>query len=69
LFIRGEFTEVALVFDSAARLWRLRICKQKTPLGQPITYEIVFKEQYAPTTEKAVELADRILDVELQDEE
>jgi hypothetical protein len=68
LFIRGEFTDVALVFDSTAKLWRLKICKRKTPLGQPVAYEIVFKEQYAPTVEKAIELANRILDVELREE-
>jgi hypothetical protein len=53
--------------DSAARLWRLRICKKKTPLGYPIAYEIAFKERYSPTPGQAISLANTILDVELGD--
>jgi hypothetical protein len=68
LFIRGKFSDVALIFDSTAKLWRLKICKRRTPLGQPVAYEIVFKEQYAPTVEKAIALANRILDIELREE-
>jgi hypothetical protein len=66
-FIRGGVTEVSLLFDSAARLWRLRICKKKTSLGHPIAYEIAFKERYGPTPAQAISLANTILDVELRD--
>jgi hypothetical protein len=66
-FIRGEFTQVSLLFDSAAGLWRLRICKKKTPLGHPIAYEIAFKKRYSPTTDLAISLANTILEVELPD--
>ena len=66
-FIRGGVTEVSLLFDSAAQLWRLRICKKKTPLGYPIAYEIAFKERYSPTPAQAISLANTILDVELGD--
>ncbi|HET9374199.1 MAG TPA: hypothetical protein VFO40_04465 [Chthoniobacterales bacterium] len=66
-FIRGAATEVSLLFDSAARLWRLRICKKKTSLGHPIAYKIAFKERYSPTPAQAISLANIILDVELQD--
>jgi hypothetical protein len=53
------------LFDSAAGLWRLRICKKKTPLGHPIAYEIAFKKRYSPTTDLAISLANTILEVEL----
>jgi hypothetical protein len=66
-FIRGGVTEVSLLFDSAARLWTLRICKKKTPFGHPIAYEIAFKERYGPTPAQAISLADTILDIELAD--
>jgi hypothetical protein len=66
-FIRGENTEVSLLFDSTAGLWRLRICKKKTSLGEPMTYEIVFKERYCPTDDQAIALANEILNVELRE--
>ena len=66
-FIRGEVTEVSLLFDSSARSWRLRICKKKTSLGEPMTYEIVFKERYCPTADQAIALANEILNVELRE--
>jgi len=66
-FIRGENTEVSLLFDSTARRWRLRICKQKTSLGEPMTSEVVFKERYCPTAEQALALANEILNVELRE--
>jgi hypothetical protein len=66
-FIRGGVVEVSLLFDSAARLWRLRICKKKTPIGHPVAYEIAFKERYSPTPAQAISLANTILDVELGD--
>jgi hypothetical protein len=66
-FIRGGITEVSLLFDSAARLWTLRICKKKTLLGHPIAYEIAFNERYSPTPAEAISLADTILDIELGD--
>jgi hypothetical protein len=66
-FIRGEDTEVSLLFDSDARVWRLKICKKKTSLGEPLTYEIVFKERYCPTADQAIALSNEILNVELRD--
>jgi hypothetical protein len=66
-FIRGESTEVSLLFDSSARQWTLKICKKKTSLGEPMTYEIVFKERYCPTADQAIALANEILSVELRD--
>jgi hypothetical protein len=66
-FIRGESTEVSLSFDSTARAWRLRIYKKKTSLGEPMTYEVVFKERYCPTAEQAITLANEILRVELRE--
>jgi hypothetical protein len=66
-FLRREAAEVSLLFDSTARLWRLRICKKKTSLGEPMTYEIVFKERYCPTADQAITLANEILNVELRD--
>jgi hypothetical protein len=48
-------------------LWRLRICKKKTSLGEPMTYEIVFKERYCPTDDQAIALANEILNVELRE--
>jgi hypothetical protein len=65
-FIRGVSARVALLFDSAARLWTLRIYKKRTPFGHPVTYEIVFKERYSPTPAQAVALANTILSVELE---
>jgi hypothetical protein len=66
-FIREGVAEVSLLFDSAARVWRLRIFKRKTALGHPIAYEIAFKERYSPTPDQAISLANTILDVELRD--
>jgi hypothetical protein len=66
-FIRGETTEVSLSFDSTARLWRLRIYKKKTSLGEPMTSEVVFKERYCPTADQAITLANEILTVELRE--
>jgi hypothetical protein len=66
-FIRGESTEVSLSFDSTERLWRLRICKKRTSLGEPVAYEVVFKERYCPTADQAIALANTILNVELRD--
>jgi hypothetical protein len=66
-FIRGGAADVSLLFDSAARVWRLRIFKRETPLGHPIAYEIAFKERYGPTPDQAISLANTILDVELRD--
>ena len=66
-FIRWESTEVSLSFDSTARLWRLRIDKKKTSLGEPMTYEVVFKERYCPTADQAIALANEILSVELRE--
>ena len=66
-FIRGESTEVSLLFDSTARSWKLRIYKKKSSLGEPMTYEVVFKERYCPTADKAIALANEILSVELRE--
>jgi hypothetical protein len=66
-FIRWESTDVSLSFDSIARLWRLRIYKKKTSLGEPMVYEVVFKERYCPTAEQAIALANKILSVELRE--
>jgi hypothetical protein len=66
-FIRGENTEVSLLFDSTARVWRLRIYKKKTSLGEPMNYEVVFKERYCPTADQAIALANEILNVELRE--
>jgi hypothetical protein len=66
-FIRSESTEVSLSFDSTAGLWRLRIHKKKTSLGEPMTYEVVFKERYCPTPDQAIALANEILSVELRE--
>jgi hypothetical protein len=65
--IRGENTEVSLLFDSTARVWRLRIYKKKTSLGEPMNYEVVFKERYCPTADQAIALANEILNVELRE--
>ncbi|MBV8142631.1 MAG: hypothetical protein JOZ60_11370 [Verrucomicrobia bacterium] len=65
-FIRRPTTEVSLLFDSTARRWTLRIYKKQTSFGHPVTYEIAFKERYSPTTEQAIAMANRILNVELQ---
>jgi hypothetical protein len=65
-FIRAECADVSLLFDSCARRWTLRIYKRRTSFGQPVTYEIAFKERYGPTVEQAVALANDILLVELQ---
>src|ERR1700722_12570566 len=65
-FIRGPITEVSLLFDSTARRWTLRIYKKHTSFGQPVTYEIVFKERYSPTTALAIAMANTILNVELR---
>jgi hypothetical protein len=65
-FIRGSNTEVALLFDSSARCWTLRIYKKQTSFGHPVTYEIAFKERYSPTTDQAIAMANTILNVELQ---
>ena len=65
-FIRGPITEVSLLFDSTARRWTLRIYKKHTSFGHPVTYEIVFKERYSPTTALAVAMANTILNVELR---
>jgi hypothetical protein len=66
-FIRGESTEVSLSFDSTARLWKLRIYKKKSSLGEPMIYEVVFKERYCPTADQAITLANKILSVELRE--
>jgi Cu2+-containing amine oxidase len=66
-FIRRESTEVSLCFDSTAREWKLRIYKKKTSLGEPIAYEVVFKERYCPTAEQAITIANEILSVELRE--
>lgn len=65
-FIRGESADVSLLFDSCARRWTLRIYKRQTSFGDPVTYEIAFKERYGPTVEQAIALANDILLVELQ---
>jgi hypothetical protein len=65
-FIRGERTDVSLLFDSCSRRWTLRIYKRQTSFGQPVTYEIAFKERYGPTVEQAIALANDILVVELE---
>ena len=65
-FIRGPITEVSLLFDSTARRWTLRIYKKQTSFGHPVTYEIAFNERYCPTTDQAIEMANTILNVELQ---
>src|ERR1700675_3190608 len=65
-FIRGPNTEVSLLFDSSARCWTLRIYKKQTSFGLPVTYEIVFKERYSPTTDQAIAMANTILNVELR---
>ena len=65
-FIRGSNMEVSLLFDSTARCWTLRIYKKQTSFGHPVTYEIAFKERYSPTTDQAIAMANRILNVELQ---
>jgi hypothetical protein len=64
-FIRGPTTEISLLFDSTARRWTLRIYKKQTSFGQPVTYEIAFKERYSPTTAQAIAMANTILNVEL----
>ena len=46
--------------------WTLRIYKRQTCFGDPVTYEIAFKERYGPTVEQAIALANDILLVELQ---
>jgi hypothetical protein len=66
-FIRSESTEVSLSFDSIARLWRLRIHKEKSSLGEPMAYEVVFNERYCPTADQAITLANEILRVELRE--
>jgi hypothetical protein len=58
--------DVSLLFDSTARRWTLRIYKQQTSFGHPVTYEIAFNERYSPTTPQAIAMANRILNVELQ---
>jgi hypothetical protein len=65
-FIRAEWADVSLLFDSCARRWTLRIYKRQTSFGQPVTYEIAFKERYSPSVEQAIALANDILLVELQ---
>jgi hypothetical protein len=65
-FIRAEYADVSLLFDSCARRWTLRIYKRQTSFGHPVTYEIAFKERYSPTVEEAIALANDILLVELQ---
>ena len=65
-FIRGESIEVSLLFDSSVRAWRLKIYKEKSSIGEPITYEVVFKERYCPTVDQAIALANEILNVELR---
>lgn len=64
----GEYLDplnVSLSFDSKCRKWTLRIFKAETVVG-PVTYEVGWQEHYSATRPEAVELANRILEIELQ---